>query len=264
MPEGLEAEIWRSAAEPLVGRNIERVEFDTRVADSGLADLEGERIEGVRRHGKVLVVDTSGPSIGLRFGMTGRLVVDGVAAIDRLEYASSRDHPEWDRIRVWTTPHPGPEVPALRMNDPRRLGRVEIDPDLSRLGPDALRLSVGELADALGGRRTATKSALMNQEVVAGLGNLCVDEVLFAAGLAPTSPVDQLGADDVRHLHRAMRRRLPAMLRRGGSTHGVLDPVRRRNLGPCPARGCGGYLRSGKVGGRTTVWCDTHQMGNAR
>jgi len=261
MPEGLEAEIWRSAAEPLVGRRIDRVEFDARVADPRLVDFEGEWIQGIRRHGKVLIVDTSGSAIGLRFGMTGRLVIDGAAAIDRLEYASGADRPDWDRIRVWTSPVPGPAAVAMRMNDPRRLGRIEVDPDLSLLGPDVLGISIDELDEALGGRRTGLKAALMNQQVVAGLGNLCVDEVLFAAGLAPNAAVASLSADDVRGLHRAMRDRLGVMLRRGGSTQGVLDPARRSRLGRCPARGCQGYLRSEKIGGRTTVWCNTHQVG---
>lgn len=259
MPEGLEAEIWRVAAEPLVGRRIDRIDFDERVADPRLVEFSGERIGGIRRHGKVVLVDTSGGSIGLRFGMTGRLVIDGVAPIDQLEYASAADRPEWDRLRLWTVASPGVGVPALRMNDPRRLGRVEVAPDLTNLGPDVIGITQRRLDEALSGRTTGLKIALMNQQVVAGLGNLCVDEVLFSAGLAPTVSVDRLEQADISSLHRTIGRRLPAMLRRGGSTHGVLDPERRRRLGPCPRRGCAGRLRSDRIGGRTTVWCATHQ-----
>lgn len=260
MPEGLEAEIWRRAAQPLIGRRIERIELDKRVADPALITAVGKRIDGVRRHGKVIVVDTTGPAIGIRFGMTGRLIIDGVAPIRQLEYASGRDRSNWDRIRLWTYPESARDAPAMRMNDPRRLGRVDIDPDLSRLGPDAFEISAAALADSLSGRRTSMKAALMNQEVVAGLGNLCVDEVLFSAGISPMATVDAVGDAGTHQVWRAMRRRLPVMLERGGSIYGVIDPERRRNLGRCPFGRCNGSLRSDKVGGRTTVWCPAHQL----
>ena len=94
VPEGLEAEIWRSAIEVTVGANIEQAWVDERVATPGFADaVTGATIAGVRRAGKIVLVDTDGPTIGLHFGMTGRVVVDGVAPIARLQYASGRDDP---------------------------------------------------------------------------------------------------------------------------------------------------------------------------
>ncbi|MEL6892072.1 MAG: DNA-formamidopyrimidine glycosylase family protein [Actinomycetota bacterium] len=257
MPECLEAEIWRRDLLALIGRRIDRVEFDDRVADPALAAVEGTTIEGVRRHGKVVLVDTSGPVIGVRFGMTGRVVVDGASSIDALAYSSRRDDPAWDRVVVWAD---GSETPALRMNDPRRLGRIETDPDLRGLGPDALGIGLDELRARLRGRTAATKATLMNQSVVAGLGNLCVDEVLFAAGIAPTVAAGSLSAAETRRLQRALVTRLPAMLRAGGSTHGVLDPSRRAERGRCPRRGCVGALRVIRIGGRTTVYCPEHQL----
>ena len=105
MPEGLEAEIWRRSAQPLVGRAVASVWCDERVAPAGLADeLVGAEIRRIRRRGKVLLVDTDGPVLGLHFGMTGRLVVDGRSPIERLEYASGADRAEWDRLRVETVP----------------------------------------------------------------------------------------------------------------------------------------------------------------
>ncbi len=259
MPEGLEAEIWREALDVVVGRRVADVSVDERVADPGVHAAVGERIESVRRRGKVVLLDTSGPVLALRFGMTGRLVVDGVAPIETLAYASAADRPEWDRLRIRTEPAAASGAVAIRLNDPRRLGRVEVDPDLGRLGPDVLDVSRRELADALRRRSAPVKAALMNQEVVSGLGNLCADEVLFASGIAPSRRADRLDPSDVSALHRAIRRRLPAMLDAGGSTAGVLDPVRRRDLPPCPRRGCGGRLEARRIGGRTTVWCPEHQ-----
>ncbi|MEM9040001.1 MAG: DNA-formamidopyrimidine glycosylase family protein [Actinomycetota bacterium] len=251
MPECLEAEIWRRAAESVVGRLIERLEVDERVSSVGLvASLTGRRITSVRRLGKVLLVDTDGPTLGLHFGMTGRLVVDGAAPIEQLEYSSGADRDDWDRLRLFTD---GGAVPAVRMNDPRRLGRLSLDPDLSHLGPDAMSLGAGELRDALRGRRRAIKPTLLDQSVIAGLGNLCADEVLFTAGVPPSRPSDRLSHDDIEAIAAACRDRLGAMLEAGGSTHGVLDPDVRRDLPPCPR--CGGELRRASIGGRTAVWC---------
>ena len=254
MPECLEAEIWRRAAESVVGRVIDRLEVDERVAADGLvASLTGRRVIGVRRRGKVLLVDTDGPTLGLHFGMTGRLVVAGAAPIEQLEYSSGADREDWDRLRLFTD---GGVVPALRMNDPRRLGRLSLDPDLSHLGPDAMSLVADELRHALRGRRRAIKPTLLDQGVVAGLGNLCADEVLFTAGVPPSCPCDRLSDDDIEAIAAACRDRLPAMLGAGGSTHGVLDPDVRRDLPPCPT--CGAELRRASIAGRTAVWCSVH------
>ncbi len=256
MPEGLEAEIWRRAAESVVGRTIASVSFDARVASENLdGALVGRSIGAVRRVGKVLIFETDGPALGVHFGMTGRLIVDGVAPIEELEYASGADRPEWDRLLLYTSGH---DVPALRMNDPRRLGRLSLDPDMSSLGPDALTLSEEELRAGLAGRTAAIKTLLLNQRVVAGLGNLCADEVLFHAGINPSRPADRLSDDELGQLARSCRTQLPVMLARGGSTEGVLAPAIRAALPPCPLDG--GTLLRQSLGGRTAVWCSVHQL----
>jgi formamidopyrimidine-DNA glycosylase len=215
---------------------------------------------GVRRRGKVLVIDTTGPSIGLHFGMTGRIVVAGRSPIERLEYASGRDDAAWDRLLIWTDRRKA-RVPTIRMNDPRRFGHVSLDPDLDhrfdRIGIDIFEVSATALAPLLARRRAAVKSTLLDQTMIAGLGNLCADEVLWWAGIDPRRPADELTPAETRALAGAIRRRLPIMLRRGGSTTGVVDPLLRRSLGPCPRDG--GQMAREVVGGRTTVWCERHQ-----
>ena len=105
MPEGLEAEIWRNALDAVIGRRVDRVWVDERVAPPDLAVVvEGSSVRKVRRLGKVVLIDTTEATIGLHFGMTGRVEVDGSAPIERLEYASGADRPEWDRLRIVTTP----------------------------------------------------------------------------------------------------------------------------------------------------------------
>lgn len=255
MPECVEAEIWRVAVARLAGRRIVAVDVDRRVADDGVeVALTGRRISAARRRGKVVLVDTDGPTLGLHLGMTGRLVVDGEAPIEQLAYASGADRSDWDRLRLWSDNGP---VPALRMNDPRRLGRVTLDPDLTRLGPDAFGLTVAQFRAALAGRRRAIKPTLLDQHVVAGLGNLCADELLFAGGISPHRPVDELDDAETRRLARVCRSVLRRLLDRGGSTEGVLGLRVRSALPPCPRDG--GPLRRETIGGRTAVWCPTHQ-----
>ena len=254
MPEGLEAEIWRSAIEVTVGRVIEQAWVDERVAAPGFTDaVTGATIAGVRRAGKIVLVDTDGPTIGLHFGMTGRVVVDGVAPIARLQYASGRDDPQWDRLRVFT----GGDVPAIRFNDPRRLGRLSLDPDVSALGVDFTSVTAAQLRQALAGRRPAIKTVLLDQTVIAGLGNLCADEVLWWAGIAPRRAAESLDDADIEQLAHAIRRRLPIMLRRGGSHRGTLSPAVRAECPPCDRDG--GPLQRDTIGGRTAVWCPMHQ-----
>lgn len=254
MPEGPEAEIWRSAAEAVVGRVITDVWFDDRVGPSDLADaLVGRRVTATHRHGKVVVVDTDGPSLGLHFGMTGRLVVDGRSPIEKLTYASGADRPDWDRLRLST----GSATPALRMNDPRRLGRLSLDPDLSHLGPDAFTVSARELVRALRRRTAPIKSVLLDQKAISGLGNLCADEVLFWSGISPARPADEIDESEVATIATWCRDRLAALLESGGSTTGLLDPSTRSAVPSCPWDDAAMTRES--IGGRTAVWCPRHQ-----
>lgn len=253
VPEGLEVELYRRAAEAVVGRRISAFHVDERLTTDALADrLVGERVTATARVGKLLLLDTSGPTFGLHFGMTGRIVVDDAAPIDRLEYGGGRDDTSWDRLRVAFD-----DGGHLRVSDPRRWARFSLDPDTSRLGPDVLALTRRQLADALAGRRTAVKSVMLDQHAVAGFGNLCADEVLWHAGVDPARRADQLRPDEVDALHAAVRRELPKMLRRGGSHTGTISPALRRAMPSCPRDGA--PLRRGTVAGRTTVWCSSHQ-----
>ena len=258
MPEGLEAEIWRRACEPLVGRTIVEAVVDPRVAPEGFADeVVGATFERARRRSKVVLLDIDRATIGLHFGMTGRLVVDGSAAIARLSYASGRDDAAWDRVVLYATPGGRDAPPAIRFNDPRRLGRVSLDEDFSRLGVEFDEVTPERLTVAFEGRRGVLKSALLDQHLVAGLGNLCADEVLWWAGLDPRRTVDSLKPDEIESLAAAIRRRLPRMLELGGSTHGVLNPAIRSACPPCERDGT--PLERVSIGGRTTVWCPGHQ-----
>ncbi len=260
MPEGLEAEIYRRAASATVGRTIEAVVVDDLQLEAAAirSSLPGAMVAAVGRHRKLVIVelDHGGDrsTLGLHFGMTGRLIVDGSAAIDQLEYASGRDDPAWDRLVVTCV-----DGGVLRVNDPRRWATFTMAPTPEHLGPDVLTLTRAELVVALGRRRRSLKATLLDQSIIAGFGNLCVDEVLWHASLDPGRAAGGLTGREVGRLWRTTTTELPAMLARGGSHTGTLSPEVRSQGGPCPRPRCRGVLVRLQVGGRTTVYCPTHQ-----
>lgn len=257
MPELVEVEQYRRSAEQARGRTISDVvapdAWYLKGTDAGrIADaLVGATVSGARRHGKLLLLETDGPTLGLRFGMTGRLVVDGVAVIDELLYSSHRDDPAFDRFSVRFV-----DGGRLTMSDPRRLGGVELDPDTSALGPDAATLTMGQLRDCLAGSSTALKARLLDQARIAGVGNLLADEILWRARLSPMRPAGGLSAATRRRLHGAITTTVTDLLGRGGSHLGDLMEERRPG-GRCPR--CGAGLRRATAGGRTTWWCPREQ-----
>lgn len=259
MPEILEVELYRRLAESVVGSTIVGVDApDDWFLKRGLTARNAQRalrkrtITSARRRGKLLLVDTDGPVIGIRFGMTGRLAIDGRPAIEELEYGSSRDLPGWDRFRLRLD---GRRV--LRVNDPRRLGGIELDPDESALGADAFAITLPETRAMLAGSAAPVKARLMDQQRVAGIGNLLADEILWRAGIDPARAAGDLDADAVRWLHRTIRTVLRDLLARGGSHLGELQPERQRD-GVCPRDGT--PLERRTIGGRTTYSCPTHQI----
>lgn len=256
MPELIEVETYRRQAEAVVGRRIVGVPaidpLGLRGADAGTVRraLRGRTVTGTDRIGKLLLLTTDGPTIGLRFGMTGRLLVDGGADIERLEYGGQRDDPAWDRY-VFDF-----ESGDLRIRDPRRLGGLELEPDTARLGPEASTITARQLGVALRGSRAPLKARLLDQTRVAGLGNLLVDETLWRANLDPARTAGELTDAEVSALAAVIRRTVRTLTRRGGSHTGDLQPARARGA-TCPRDGA--PLQRRTVGGRTTYSCPVHQ-----
>jgi len=259
MPEMLEVEEYRRLAALTLGRTITGVHApDAWFLKGGLTPAQvtevllGRSFAADRRIGKLLLLDVdAGPTLGLRFGMTGRILVDGRAAIDRLEYSSDRNDPRWDRFGLDFA-----DGGSMRMRDPRRLGGVELDPDEGRLGIDAAAITQAELRDVLGASDAPLKARLLDQARVAGIGNLLADEMLWRAGLDPARPSRSLSPADLRRLHRHLRATLDELGARGGSHMGDLQEMRSRD-GVCPRDGT--PLSRRTVGGRTTYSCPGHQ-----
>lgn len=272
MPELIEVETYRRQAEAVVGRTIADVPVLDPIGLRGAdpeeirRDLVGCRIEAADRIGKLLLLPTTcsssssdlaaateqaGPTIGLRFGMTGRLLVDGDASIQELRYGGSGDDPAWDRHVVTFT-----DGTELRVRDPRRLGGLELDPDTDRLGPEASTVTADELAAALDRSRAPVKARLLDQSRLAGLGNLLVDEILWRAGIDPARRCGDLAAGEIAPLAETIRTTVADLTTRGGSHTGDLQVARVPGAG-CPRDGT--PLERATVGGRTTYRCPQHQ-----
>jgi len=276
VPELIEVEIYRQQALAVVGRRIAELDAaDGWYLKGGLTastletDLVGGLVAGARRIGKLLLLDVepcadevtgvdgrrsglrTGLTVGLRFGMTGRLVVDGEAAIEQLLYTTSRHNRVHERFAATFE-----DGTSLVMVDPRRLGGVELEPDTDRLGPDAAAISDREFSEALRGSAVAVKARLLDQRRVAGVGNLIADEVLWRAGVRPTRTSGSLEPDDVVELAGVLRATIRTLQQRGGSHMGDLQ-AERHVEGRCPRDGA--RLQRCEVGGRTTYWCRVHQ-----
>lgn len=259
MPELPEVEAYRALGERALHRRVaEVVATDAWYLKGGLtadhlaAAVTGRAFDRSRRIGKLMLLDTGdGTTIGLRFGMTGRLLVDGEAGVDELEYSSVRDEPSWDRVSFRFE-----DGGDLRIRDPRRLGGVLLDPDEGLLGVDALTVTPSALRKALGTSTAPLKARLMDQARLAGVGNLIADEALYRAGLDPARPASSLDPRELRQLHRALRSAVTLAIARGGSHTGDLQPARRPG-GTCPKDGTPLVRRT--VGGRTTWSCPSHQ-----
>lgn len=225
MPELPEVEtVRRGVAEHVVGRRLESVRVTgartaRRTSKAALArGLEGATPTTARRHGKYLLVGLdSGDTLMVHLRMSGRLLV------------APRDTPRPSHTHVTATlaPRPGSAEEELRFVDPRTFGEMVVYaperadalvPELARLGPDALEIAVDELARRLAARRGALKAVLLDQHVIAGIGNIYADEILHRARLLPTRPANDVRGSAVGRLHESMSSVLAEAVAAGGST----------------------------------------------
>jgi formamidopyrimidine-DNA glycosylase len=277
MPELPEVESARAAIEEAaLGRRITGVDdTDSWVCRPHApgqisAALVGRRLTGAFRRGKSMWCETSGldgsatpgPVLGVHLGMSGHVLItdaDGELTEGgdwlgpRTGRAAARAalNPIWSRFTV-TFGDGG----SLRLFDQRRLGRVRLDPNLDGLGPDAEQVRRREFGERLGRGHAPIKARLLDQSVIAGVGNLLADETLWQARLAPTRPADELTDAELITLHRAMRRATKAAITKGGVHTGTIIPFRRAGA-HCPR--CGTEMTRATVGGRTTWWCPQEQ-----
>ena len=227
--------------------------------------LFGRAVERMTRRGKYLLLDMSkGLTLVIHLRLTGKLIFHG----------DPRDHVE---VAKHTHVVFYFEEGELHFNDARKFGRIQIIDTLDvhvqvmkKLGPEPLdkefefdRLGL-RLADHH--KNTSVKAALMDQEVVAGLGNIYTDEILFAAGVHPSRPVESLKASEIILIHQAMRDILTKSIASHGTTFrdyrdgegksgDFQNNLKVYGRGGMPCFVCETKLESQKISGRSSIFC---------
>jgi formamidopyrimidine-DNA glycosylase len=267
MPELPEVETVRRRLAPhLVGRVVAEIEIlDHRLTDpeppaAVAARLAGSRIEAVRRRGKYLVIELDdGAALTIHLRMTGNV--------------------------LWLPSPPEAAPPFLRARallddgsylgytDVRRFGTWRVAEDgvelllAGKLGPEPLDgWAAVDLARALAGRKAPVKAALLDQRVVAGVGNIYADEALFAARIHPAAPAGRLSRARVTRLHDAVRDVLQAGIDAQGASirdfrtpDGGYGSAQERfavyGRGGEPCENCGTPLRRTVIAQRGTTYC---------
>ncbi len=271
MPELPEVESARAVIErAALGRVIVDVDdsdtYECRPHQPGeiRAALLGRRLTAAHRRGKSIWCDTAGvvpagppgPALGLHLGMSGKIVItDGRG--DEIEggdyWGRGRASGDYRFSRFSLTFADGG---SLLLLDPRRLGRVRLDPPVEALGPDAREITRSQFRAAFARGTAPVKARLLDQNAIAGIGNLLADQVLWQAKINPARSVNALAQADVDRLFRAVRRSVEASVA-GGGVHTLPIPSFRQPDAHCPR--CGAPMLHGKVAGRTTWWCSREQ-----
>jgi formamidopyrimidine-DNA glycosylase len=266
MPELPEVEVTRRSVEKsLVGRAIARVTttgpsyfFLTPPARLERA-LRGRKALTLGRHGKYLVAELDdGSRLLLHLGMTGQLFAAGARSV-RLLSAERRATLRGSKAAVFR-PDEHTHLalsfrdrgPALYFRDVRKFGKCALlapggsDKRLEKLGVDALETTGAHLFEATRGRKVAIKALLLDQAVIAGVGNIYADEALFLSGIRPTRPSQKLDRKLCDALAKNVRRVLERAIKAGGSS--IDDFVR-------PDGSDGGYQNERRVYARENEPC---------
>jgi len=282
MPELPEVESSRRSLEPyllggrILSERLFRPDVCRWLSNDGLREHNmkaglklGDRIVSLRRRGKQMAaVGESGEVLIIQLGMSGRVLVCSEAAPP-----GKHIHAAW-RVQG----RDGVER-TIYFQDARRFGKLTFLPSedilhrhvWSALGPDGLDVTGEQLAQRAGQSTRAIKAQLLDQWVVAGVGNIYADEALFAAAIRPTQRGDQVDQASWDRLAGAIRRVLAAAVQRGGSTlkdYVNADGAKGEGLadhkvygrGGLPCLVCNRILKKDQIGQRTSVWCSSCQV----
>ena len=214
--------------------------------------LKGRCFESSRRHGKHLFVRVDGDIwLRLHFGMTGSL---------RYFQRNEQAPPHTRVLFIFANAH------CLAFEDQRKFGEVGLVKDVDEflrkraLGPDALDISLSQFKGIFEKHRGAVKAILLNQKLIAGIGNIYADEILFRARMHPATEISRLGSKPFTKLFRATRYILEKAIAAKADMNQMpkswLLPHRSKR-GKCPRCGC--ELKSSRIGGRTAWFCGNCQ-----
>jgi len=219
MPELPEVEtIVRGLRKTVVGKKIRNVEVifpgivkqDTK---NFIRNVGRSKIIMVRRQGKYILIDLSnGKTILTHLGMTGNLLL--------VKSSSPGNRHDHLIVKFYENDK------ELRYNDQRKFGKIKSFPtskeenvsELKKLGPESLNISSSDFVNLLQKRKGRIKSALLNQQIIAGLGNIYADESLFEAKIHPAQKIDKLSLQELKRLHQAIQIILKKAIMAGGSS----------------------------------------------
>ena len=282
MPELPEVETVRRGLAPamqggvIARARINRPDLRWPFPENMAGRLTGQKILGLRRRSKYILIDlASGESLLIHLGMSGRMLVSG------------------DPLGQFVHDHPAPAKhdhvvidmengARITFNDPRRFGAMDLMPTqtaedhplLNKLGPEPLgnQFNADHLIAALKSRTMPVKSALLDQRIVAGLGNIYVCEVLFRAGISPKRRVSKISALRIATLVPIIRDVLQEAIDAGGSSlrdfrqaDGELGyfqhrfDVYDREGDPCRTPDCTGHIARVVQSGRSSFYCPSCQ-----
>ncbi|MEP7052670.1 MAG: bifunctional DNA-formamidopyrimidine glycosylase/DNA-(apurinic or apyrimidinic site) lyase [Pseudomonadota bacterium] len=266
MPELPEVEVTRRRLAPiLVGRVIVRVEttrdsyFFLTKPEVLKKRLVGRTVRALNRHGKYLLAELDdGARLMLHLGMTGQLFSSAVTSV-RLFSAKTRGSLPPEALPAFTADvhthlsfHFRDGGPAVMFRDVRKFGKVLLleadvaDPRLEKLGVDALSATGKMLFDAARARKIPIKTLLLDQAVIAGIGNIYADEALFLAKVRPGRSARRVTARECDLIVAAAKRVMKRAIETGGSS--ISDYV-------TPDGSDGGYQNERKVYARKGLPC---------
>jgi formamidopyrimidine-DNA glycosylase len=268
MPELPEVELVRRELEPVMCEarltrvELRRPNLRTQFPRRFAARLEGQQVLGVGRRGKYLLLPvSSGDTLVMHLGMSGSFRVERQPSGDTCSSRDPHDHVIFELSSGAT----------VVFNDPRRFGFMDLaapgtlskHPSLARLGPEPLSagFDAAALARACAGKKTSLKAALLDQRVVAGLGNIYVSEALHVAKLSPQRRASTIATPAgvprpaAIHLAAAIKLVLERAITRGASYRDARFLVYDREGERCRRRGCAGVVRRRTQAGRSTFYC---------
>ena len=282
MPELPEVETVRRGLSPvmegqlILQADVNRPDLRWPLPDRMSARLTGQHVTSLRRRSKYLLADlSSGETLLIHLGMSGRMLISG-AQIGRFHH----EHPapqKHDHVVLHME-----NGARITFNDARRFGAMDLmatetaetHPLLASLGPEPFGNDFNEpyLLARLKGRNTPIKSALLDQRIIAGLGNIYVCEALFRARISPLRLAGSLKKPAVASLVPIIREVLAEAIEAGGSslrdfrqTDGELGYFQKhfqaygREGQPCETPGCTGTITRTVQSGRSSFWCPACQ-----
>lgn len=210
--------------------------------------LEGYKFQYTKRHGKYTFTHLDNDFwLILHYGMTGRLKY----------FKNSDETPRYDRVLINFE-----DKSHLAFDDPRKFGKINLFSSMEdfikekKLGHDALEIDFKTFKEIFEKRRGAIKTALMDQHILAGVGNIYSDEILFQACIHPKMPVNKLGSAQIKQIFEIMKKVLKTSINKRIEDEELPDsfiiPHRVKN-GKCPNSDIN--LKTVKISGRTAYYC---------